>query len=88
MHPGVWDDLSVAFALAHYVPVARTTSHRNVQLRDTTQAIEKFEPLKAVLEAIPAVYTDHEVRQQTPSQIVPLTKTFSFSGIRGHRKEN
>ena len=85
-HPGVWDDLFVAFALAHCVPVARTTTHRNLPVRDAKETIEKFGPLKALLGAIPAVYANHEVRQQALSKILPLTKT--FSGIRGYRKEN
>ena len=78
-HPGVWDDLFVVFALAHCVPVARTTTHRNLLLGDAKETIEKFGPLKAVLGAIPTVYTGHEVRQQAPSQIVPLTNTFQGS---------
>ena len=42
------------------------------------QAPEKFGRLKVVLEAIAAVYADHEVRQRPHSQNSPLT---TFSGI-------
>ena len=47
----------------HRVPLAES-AHRNMLHGDTKgkKATAKFGPLKAVLEAIPAIYANHEVR--------------------------
>ena len=44
---------------------------------------EKFDPLKVVLEGIPALYSDHEVGPKLSIQASPLTDTLA----EGHRCE-
>ena len=61
-------------SLFHQVPAAES-ARRNVSVGDANakEVMEKFEPLKVVLEAVPAVYENHEVRRRPLSQNSPLT---------------
>lgn len=78
-HPGVCADMIIALAPFHHVPVAKR-ARRGTLLEGTSEAAEKFGPLKVVLGAIPAVYANREVRSQPPSRDYPLIRA-SSTGI-------
>ena len=76
-HREVRADMSTLLALTHRIPVAKGvhegTSHAGVE-SDTER---KFGPLKLVLEGIPALYANHEVRLKLSAQSSPLTNTLA-----------
>ena len=61
-------------ALAYCVPVAKGYDE-GALLEGVRGETEKFGPLKAVLESIPALYANHEVRLKLSAQASPLTNT-------------
>ena len=78
-YPEVRGDPFVAFPHVHHFPVAGAID-RNLPPGDVEEAIERFGPLRDVLEAIPTVYASQEVRRKSPSQTPLLTN--KFPGIR------
>ena len=76
-HREVRADMSTLLALADRTPVAKGvregTSHAGVE-SDTER---KFGPLKVVLESIPPLYANHEVRLKISAQASPLTNTLT-----------
>ena len=73
-HPKVCSDVITLLALVHVAPVAMR-ANMDASPRGAQDDTEKFGPLKVVLEAIPALYANREVRLTHRTQHSPLTKT-------------
>ena len=83
--PVVCDDVTLAFAILHRMPVAEGDC-KGTSLGVVGEATKRFGPLKAVLGVIPAFYANGEVRQQ-PLLDSPLTNTLQESVTVGNKIE-
>ena len=71
----------IASALVYHALVAKKT-HEHTLLGGAKSNMEKFGPLKVVLEKIRALFADRTVRLRSPAKDSPLTR-FSGSHYRG-----
>ena len=65
----------MVFAPSYRVPVAKR-ARKGTLLGGANEATEKFDPLKVVLAAIPALFANREVRLYSPVRNPTLTNTF------------
>ena len=66
-------DMSTPLTLTYHAPVAKGTREDTSPAHVEGDTGKKFGPLKAVLEGIPPLYANHEVRLKLSAQASPLT---------------
>jgi hypothetical protein len=74
---GVRDEIMAGLALTYSCPDAMKGARKGTLFGDADEDTEKFGPLKVVLQAIPAVFADRQVRLQPPVRNSPVTNTLS-----------
>ena len=75
--------MSTLLTLTHRASVAKEAREGTSLPGAEGDTEKKFGPLKAVLERIPALYANHEVRLKLSAQASPLTNTLA----KDHRRE-
>ena len=82
-HREVRADMSTLLALTYHALVAKGAYEGTSLAGVEGDTEKKFGPLKVVLEGIPPLYANHEVRLKISAQASPLTNTLAED----HRRE-